>query len=68
MEINWDPPAPRGGLAGAWDRFVGSGATAAEIWLQAAPAIAAGMAVPANAILNDLGWTLFHRATCGGAG
>lgn len=32
--IDWTPPAPRSGLMGAWDRFVGPGATPAEEWLQ----------------------------------
>lgn len=32
--INWNPPEPRRGLAGSWDRFVGPGATSAEEWLQ----------------------------------
>jgi hypothetical protein len=30
----WTTPAPRKGLSGAWDRFVGPGATPAEEWLQ----------------------------------
>jgi len=32
--INWNPPEPRRGLAGSWDRFVGPGATSAEEWLK----------------------------------
>ena len=34
MRIDWMPPAPRVGAAGAWDRFVGPGATSAEEWVQ----------------------------------
>jgi hypothetical protein len=34
--VDWAPPAPRDGLAGAWDRFIGPGATPAEQWLQVA--------------------------------
>lgn len=33
-KIEWNPPEPRAGLLGAWDKFVGPGATAAEEWLQ----------------------------------
>jgi hypothetical protein len=33
-EIEWTPPAPRQGSLGAWDRFVGPGATSAEEWVQ----------------------------------
>lgn len=35
---HWIPPAPRGGLAGVLDKFVGPGATRAELWLQFAGA------------------------------
>lgn len=43
-EIDWIPPAPRQGLQGAWDRFMGPGATSAEEWVQLGfgAAIAAG--------------------------
>lgn len=34
MKISWTPPTPRAGLAGAWDKFIGPGATQAELWLQ----------------------------------
>lgn len=33
-EINWTPPEPREGLRGAWDKFIGPGATGSEQWLQ----------------------------------
>ena len=41
--IEWAHPAPRDGLAGAWDRFIGPGATPAEQWLQLA--VPAGLTV-----------------------
>lgn len=41
--IAWTPPPPRGGPAGAWDRFIGPGATPAEQWIQVAGA--AGLTV-----------------------
>ena len=31
MKKKWVPPEPRPGLAGAWDRFGGPGATRAEL-------------------------------------
>lgn len=34
MKIEWTPPNPRPGLAGAWDKFIGPGATDAELWLE----------------------------------
>ena len=34
MKIDWTPPEPRPGLIGAWDKFIGPGATNAEQWLQ----------------------------------
>lgn len=34
MRVDWTPPKPRVGVAGAWDRFVGPGATLAEEWVQ----------------------------------
>ena len=34
MKISWTPPEPRHGLAGAWDKFIGPGATNGELWLQ----------------------------------
>ena len=30
IEIDWQPPQPRAGALGAWDKFVGPGATGAE--------------------------------------
>lgn len=34
MQISWTPPEPRAGWRGWWDRFIGPGATSAEVWLQ----------------------------------
>jgi hypothetical protein len=33
MNIQWTPPAPRKGLIGKWDEFVGPGQTKAELWM-----------------------------------
>lgn len=38
--IDWEPPAPRGGIMEYWDRFVGPGTTRAEEWLQAGGVLA----------------------------
>ncbi|MDX2078540.1 MAG: hypothetical protein SFZ02_19060 [bacterium] len=43
-QINWTPSQPRQGILGAWDKFVGPGATSSEEWLQLGGGIAlAGM-------------------------
>ncbi|TDQ61574.1 hypothetical protein ATL17_2673 [Maritalea mobilis] len=34
MFVDWEPPAPRKGLSGSWDKFVGPGATQAEEYVQ----------------------------------
>lgn len=45
--VDWVPPAPRDGMAGAWDRFVGPGATSAEEWVQ----LGFGLAVAAGCLV-----------------
>ena len=57
MRISWAPPEPRSGLAGAWDKFVGPGQTTAEFWLGMIPGFLAGIAAPAYALYNQLGWS-----------
>ena len=34
MHISWTPPPPRAGWRGLWDRFIGPGATGAELTIQ----------------------------------
>lgn len=51
-EIEWMPPAPRQGTLGAWDRFVGPGATSAEEWVQ----LGFGLAIAATC-LAAFGWS-----------
>lgn len=41
--MDWNVPAPRPGLAGAWDRFIGPGATASEEIVQLAGGAAIGL-------------------------
>ncbi|MHA1385234.1 MAG: hypothetical protein ACTSR3_15900 [Candidatus Helarchaeota archaeon] len=33
VPINWEYPEPRDGIKGSWDKFIGPGATMAELWL-----------------------------------
>lgn len=65
MKISWTPPEPREGWNGAWDRFIGPGATSAELWLQVVPASVAGIALPLYAIVHDLGWSLVQLLVAG---
>lgn len=51
--INWDYPPPRTAL----DRFVGPGATRAELLLQFVPTVIAPLILSAVAIVNAWGWT-----------
>jgi len=64
-KINWEYPQPRKGLLGALDRFIGPGATSAEVWLQIVPSVLAGIMAPAYAILNDLGWNIAQLVVAG---
>jgi hypothetical protein len=59
-KISWTYPAPRPGLAGALDRFIGPGATPAELWLELGSAIAFGAAVLAYGLWKSPGWSLLQ--------
>ncbi|WP_299487440.1 hypothetical protein [Acaryochloris sp. IP29b_bin.137] len=48
---------PRPGLRGQLDRFIGPGATTAEMILQFVPAVAAAIAAPAYAVTLPIEWT-----------
>lgn len=62
--VDWHPPAPRPGLAGALDRFIGPGATRAEIVLQfAIPAIAAILAL-LHARYIGVHWSAIQYVLC----
>jgi len=63
--IEWTPPAPRPGLLGSWDRFIGPGATRAENLLILAAAFVAGLALPLYAVLRGLGWTVLQLVVGG---
>ena len=65
MEINWNPPEPRRGLLGEWDKFVGPGQTKAELWLILVPSFLMGLAVPWYALTTRLGWTTIQLVIAG---
>ncbi len=54
--INTDIPAPREGLLGEWDRFIGPGATRAETILIVAASVVGVAAIVAAAVLTEPGW------------
>ncbi|MBZ0281441.1 MAG: hypothetical protein K8L97_11935 [Anaerolineae bacterium] len=58
-KIEWNPPEPRTGMLGAWDKFVGPGATSAEEWLQiiGGTALAGFLALILYLRREDLNWT-----------
>jgi hypothetical protein len=53
-------PAPRDGWRGELDRFIGPGATRAEIALALGAAFAAGLAMALYALLRPLPWTIWQ--------
>lgn len=55
--FTWQPPTPRPGLLGAWDRFIGPGATDAELWLMLITSFGAAAAQVAFALGSDVGWS-----------
>jgi hypothetical protein len=60
VKISWSPPPPRKGLAGEWDKFIGPGATTAEIWLQMGAALFGGLGVVLYAALQGLDWNTWQ--------
>jgi hypothetical protein len=63
VAVAWEPPYPRSGWKGSLDRFVGPGATPAELLLQVGgvgaiggAALAASAAAPALRALSPLAW------------
>jgi hypothetical protein len=66
---DWDGPAPRAGMLGAWDRFVGPGATAVENALFiGATAVGAAWVVAYGLLgpVNWSGWQIAVLALVGG--
>jgi hypothetical protein len=60
--IEWNYPAPRPGWRGEWDRFIGPGATRAELGLEISAATLAALAMLAYALLVPLGWNGWQTA------
>jgi hypothetical protein len=52
---------PRAGLAGEWDKFIGPGATRAELALILGGAVLAALAVPLYAVSHSLPWTAWQH-------
>ena len=65
MSIDWSYPEPRKGLIGEWDKFIGPGATRAELWLELGSALVAGVALVAYALVQDLGWSGWQLLVAG---
>ncbi len=57
MHSDWKDVLPRDGLGGLVDRFVGPGATKAELLLQFVPPLVAMVAAPAYALTLPVQWT-----------
>lgn len=57
MQITQNISVPRSGWMGMIDRFIGPGATPAELWLQFLPAVIAAIAAPIYALTLSHSWT-----------
>lgn len=64
MTINWNFPPPRRGLAGALDRFIGPGATPAELTLQFGLPTLAAVAAPLHAVHVVVHWSWLQHVAC----
>lgn len=64
-KIEWNYPTPRPGWSGLMDRFVGPGATKAELALQFVLPIIAAVSAVAVAALQPLNWTLLQYVVTG---
>ncbi|GAB4522429.1 MAG: hypothetical protein OHK0046_34940 [Anaerolineae bacterium] len=60
MQSNWMYPEPRPGLDGMLDRFIGPGASPAEIALMVGTALGGGVLMVGYALVNDLGWSFLQ--------
>ncbi|MFW5692389.1 MAG: hypothetical protein ACOCX3_03465 [Chloroflexota bacterium] len=61
LRINWDYPPPHNVM----DRFVGPGATRAELMLQFVPTAIAALSLIAAAIIGEWGWTRVQLIVAG---
>lgn len=65
MNMNWKYPQPRAGLAGEWDKFIGPGATSAEVGLGLAFSALWMGAVLMYAAWQQLGWSGWQMLAAG---
>lgn len=64
MAVRWNCPPPRSGLLGALDRFIGPGATRAEVVLQFAIPTVGAVGALVYASRMPTGWTLAQYVLC----
>lgn len=64
MKIDWNYPEPRKGLSGSVDKFIGPGATKAEIALQVVFPFIAVIAAPIYASTLAVDWGVLHYIVC----
>lgn len=58
--IEWNFPQPRRGWLGLWDRFIGPGATPAEVRLQTAIPLLAAVLAPIASWQQSVDWRWYH--------
>lgn len=64
MKIDWNYPEPRKGFAGILDKFIGPGATPAEIAIQLGIPFLAFLIAPIHAKSLSVEWTLLQYLFC----
>jgi hypothetical protein len=64
MNINWKIPPARSGVLGMVDKFIGPGATRAELALQTFLPVVAAIAAPLYASYLVEGWSLIQYVVC----
>jgi len=64
MKIDWNYPEPRKGLTGSIDKFIGPGATKAEIAIQLYIPILAVLAAPLYAAIIPVDWNIVQYIVC----
>ncbi|MBJ7538717.1 hypothetical protein [Marinomonas transparens] len=65
MKTNWQYPEPRKGLLGAFDKFVGPGATSTEIILQLGIPFIVLITAPLYAAAISVEWSFMQYCLCG---
>jgi hypothetical protein len=64
IRIDWSFPPPRAGLAGGLDKFIGPGATRAELLLQILVPSVAAIAAPLYAMASGVDWSWLQYLLC----